>query len=187
VFTKIDNELKMSETDTHLFFLNGPFSQWFPSDFRGGFSGNFGRDFQFDFHCAEQYMMAGKAALFQDEETFIEILEVEQTDKWQDAPKRCKELGRKVKNFDQAVWEANARDIVYRGNLAKFEQDDDLQAFLLATGDKHLVEGAWYDAVWGVKLAWNDPKIVDPANWQGTNWLGEALMKVREEIRNGRN
>ena len=30
----------------------------------------------------------------------------------------------------------------------------------------------------------DDKKILDPKNWRGTNWLGEAIMKVREQIKN---
>ena len=51
------------------------------------------------------------------------------------------------------------------------------------TGDLYLVEGAWYDRVWGVGLAWDDDRILDVNNWQGTNWLGETLMRVRAALR----
>ena len=122
-------------------------------------------------------MMAGKAALFDDAETLAEIMAVKQTSKWQDAPRLCKELGRKVKNFDSAVWDSHAKEIVYSGNLAKFNQNDDLRDFLLLTGDKVLVEGAWYDAVWGVKLAWDDPSILIPPTGRGrTGWAKFSWM-----------
>jgi ribA/ribD-fused uncharacterized protein len=181
-FLSLDADLKQSETDTHVFFLNGPFSQWYPSDFRASF---FRIDIEvFDFNCAEQFMMASKAFLFHDEKMLERILSVEQDAKdWRAAPKLCKELGREVVGFDPHKWDTHARDIVYEGNLAKFSQAPDLEAFMMLTGDKILVEGAHYDPVWGVKLAWNDPKITDPANWRGKNWLGEALMRVRATLR----
>jgi len=31
-------------------------------------------------------------------------------------------------------------------------------------------------------MSCDDPGITDPKNWRGTNWLGEAIMKVREQL-----
>ena len=84
--------------------------------------------------------------------------------------------------FDDELWRKGARECVKLGNYAKFSQNEKLGTFLLATGDKILVEGAHYDAVWGVKLAWDDPLILDEANWRGTNWLGECLMATRDTL-----
>lgn len=181
-FTDLNPNLKMSATQTHVFFLNGPFSQWHPADFVVEGEGEL---VQGRFNCAEQYMMAAKAALFGDEEVRLKIMAVDQQRDWREAPKAHKALGRTVRNFEPAIWDARARDIVYRGNLAKFGQNENLAKFLRDTGSKVLVEGAHYDPVWGVGLAWNDPRIIDPANWQGTNWLGEALMRVRETLAAG--
>lgn len=176
-FNIINNAEKMSETDTHVYFLNGPFSQWYPSDFMG----NIG-DTSYKFNCAEQYMMAGKAHLFGDETAFLDIMEVEQTKDWHDAPNACKTIGRRVKNFDVDIWNQHALQIVFQGNLYKFLQNEPLANRLRETKDKILVEGARYDTVWGVGLAWNDPAILDDKNWKGTNWLGETLMQVRTNL-----
>jgi ribA/ribD-fused uncharacterized protein len=73
--------------------------------------------------------------------------------------------------------------VVYRGNLAKFEQNADLRALLLATGEHAIVEASPHDRIWGIGLAADDPRATDPSQWQGTNWLGKALMRVREELR----
>lgn len=178
-FVDLNPALKTSRTDTHFFFLNGPFSQWHPCQFEAVLSDE-GAPRRFN--CAEQYMMAAKAALFGDTAMVERIMAVEQQRDWREAPKAHKALGRLVSGFDPAVWDANAREIVFRGNLAKFEQAEPLRKYLMATGDLILVEGAHYDPVWGVGLAWNDPRIVDPATWHGTNWLGEALMRVRTAL-----
>lgn len=89
----------------------------------------------------------------------------------------------KIRNFDESLWNDNAQDIVFQGNLAKFQQNQDLSDWFNTTKDKHIVEGAHYDRIWGVGLSWDDEKIIDPDNWNGSNWLGEALMRVRDVLR----
>lgn len=178
-FVELNPSLKTSRTATHFFFLNGPFSQWHPAAFEAVLPGEGAPR---TFNCAEQFMMAGKAALFADSEVLERIMAVEQKRDWREAPKAHKALGRLVKGFEAGVWDANAREIVFTGNLAKFGQTENLRKYLMATEDLILVEGAHYDPVWGVGLAWDDPRIVDPANWQGSNRLGEALMRVRTAL-----
>lgn len=153
----------------HFFWrTNSPFSQWHPS--------NFVVEGQL-FNCAEQYMMWGKAQLFGDAEIAAQILEAAQ-------PRDQKALGRKVRNFDRTVWSKHARDIVYRGNRAKFTQNSDLRKFLLATGDATIVEAAPNDAIWGIGISEEEARTTDPSAWPGTNWLGEILTKLREELKN---
>lgn len=126
--------------------------------------------------CMEQYMMAGKAALFGDEEIRKEILACSD-------PKRIKALGRKVRGFDQEVWDNFKYAIVLGGNWCKFSQNRDLREFLLSTGDSVLVEASPYDAIWGIRLAASSPEAQDPMKWRGQNLLGFALMEVRDELR----
>lgn len=168
---------KSLTTQTHVYFLSGPFSQWHPSEFMTQlYSG--GQVLRFSH--AEQYMMASKADLFGDYQILKQIMDAPH-------PRDHKELGRQVQGFSNQVWNNHAQEIVYQGNLAKFSQDSDLREYLISTGDRHLVEGAWYDPVWGVGLAWNDPLILDSKNWKGTNWLGICLMKVREHLKSSSN
>lgn len=141
-------------------------SQWYPCQF------------EVDgviYTSAEQYMMAEKAKLFGDEEIRDEILST-------DDPRKCKALGRKVKNFDEAVWDKEKEFIVLKGNTKKFLQNDALRNFLLSTGSKVLVEASPTDRVWGIGLGKNNPDALDPKKWRGKNLLGFALMDVREMI-----
>ena len=126
--------------------------------------------------CMEQYMMAGKAHLFGDEEIRKEILECSD-------PKQIKALGRKVRGFEQKVWDKFKYAIVLLGNWHKFSQNRDLREFLLSTGDSVLVEASPYDAIWGIRLAASSPEAQDPMKWRGQNLLGFALMEVRDELR----
>ena len=155
-----------TETDKYIFFYGSVFSQWAMRRI----------DIEDEiFNCNEQYMMAKKAKLFGDEYAYQMIMK-------SNNPAVQKSWGRKVKNFDKDKWEAIARDVVYDANYAKFTQHEDLRKQLIDSGDKIIVEGSPTDCIWGVGLSCDDPGIFDPKNWRGTNWLGESIMKVRENL-----
>ncbi|MFT0211512.1 NADAR family protein [Pseudomonas sp. F1_0610] len=128
------------------------------------------------YSCAEQYMMAEKARLFDDETMRQKIMQAT-------APKAMKAFGQKVQNFDQTVWDETKATLILEGNYHKFSQNPQMMAFLLATGDKILVEASLLDRIWGVGLAQDNEKILNPRTWQGDNLLGFALMEVRDELR----
>lgn len=138
-------------------------SQWWPASFV--YSG-------VHYQTAEHFMMAQKALLFEDHETFHEILVAS-------TPKEAKRLGRTIKNFDSETWKKERSFIVLRGNLAKFGQNEQLEEYLLDTLDYILVEASPYDSIWGVGLAEEDTRIQDVKNWKGLNLLGFALMQAR--------
>lgn len=146
------------------FFWNGPFSQWYLSDFTVN---------DITFNCAEQYMMYEKAMLFEDYDIAVKILET-------DAPWEQKALGRMVSDFDLDQWNEVARDIVFAGNVAKFTQNNQLKEILLKTKGTTLVEASPHDKIWGIGLKQNDPKALNRETWRGSNWLGEVLTKVRD-------
>ena len=125
--------------------------------------------------CMEQYMMAAKAELFGDGEIRNQILKC--------SDPRQKALGRKVRSFDQKVWDSFKYAIVLGGNWCKFSQNRDLREFLLSTGDSVLVEASPYDSIWGIRLSSSSPGAQDPMKWRGQNLLGFALMEVRDELR----
>ncbi|MGC5015436.1 NADAR family protein [Streptosporangium sp. DT93] len=147
----------------------GCLSQWWPADLTVD---------GVVYRTAEHFMMAGKARLFGDEETAAEIVAAEH-------PKRAKDLGRKVRGFDERVWEEARFDLVVRANLAKFGGHPDLREFLLGTGERVLVEASPVDRVWGIGLAADDERAGRPELWRGPNLLGFALMEVRRTLRQG--
>ena len=126
--------------------------------------------------CMEQYMMAAKAELFGDKEIRDQILKCSDQN-------QIKALGRKVRGFDQKVWDKFKYAIVLLGNWYKFSQNRELREFLLSTEDSVLVEASPYDAIWGIRLAASSPETQDPMKWRGQNLLGFALMEVRDELR----
>ena len=129
------------------------------------------------YHTTEQYMMAGKARLFGDEEVFQEIMAAEK-------PNKYKKLGRKIQGFEQPLWDAHKYEIVVEGNKAKFSQNPDLKEFLLSTGDAIIVEASPYDKIWGIGMDKEQALKGTVTQWQGENLLGCALMDVRDWLRN---
>lgn len=127
------------------------------------------------YNSAEQYMMAEKARLFQDDEILQQILA-------SDDPKQVKALGRKVRRFDQNIWAQSCYDIVVRGNFAKFNQNKQLADFLTNTKNRVLVEASPVDKIWGIGMAKDHPAIENPMGWKGQNLLGFALMEVRRQL-----
>ena len=127
------------------------------------------------YNTAEQYMMAEKARLFGDDDALEIIMGT-------DNPKIQKATGRTVRNFNRDVWEKNAKLIVYRANFAKFTQNKEMLNWLLSTAGTTLVEASPWDTIWGIGLNANDPRARDRNQWQGTNWLGEIITQVREDI-----
>lgn len=126
--------------------------------------------------CMEQYMMAQKAEVFGDKEVREKIMKCSN-------PKEIKALGRKVRNFDETIWNQVKYSIVLNGNFLKFSQNPELREFLLATGDDILVEASPYDAIWGIRMSANNENAENPMKWRGRNLLGFALMEVRDELR----
>ncbi len=151
---------------TFFFTEASPFSQWYRCKFTEG--GHV-------FNCAEQYMMHGKALLFDDPDVATKILAA-------DHPRDHKALGRKVRNFDDKLWKRDRERIVMAGNRAKFSQNPELLNLLLATKGTTLVEASPYDKIWGIGLAASDPRAQDSTLWKGQNLLGNILTTLRDEL-----
>jgi ribA/ribD-fused uncharacterized protein len=143
------------------------FSQWWPSVFTVD---------GVNYATAEHWMMAKKAMVFNDDENAALILKA-------GTPAEAKRLGRAVRNFIPAIWEARAYELVVEGNLHKFSQSDTLKKHLLDTGEKVIVEASPEDVIWGIGLHASDKSASDPSSWKGTNLLGFALMEVRDALK----
>lgn len=141
-------------------------SQWWPATFMVD---------GVEFASAEHYMMWRKAMLFEDAAIAAKVLEMGH-------PSQAKNLGRRIKGFDDNVWERARFDIVVAGNVAKFGQDDALRKYLIGTGSRVLVEASPVDRIWGIGMAADDSDVADPGRWKGLNLLGFALMRAREEL-----
>ena len=74
-------------------------------------------------------------------------------------PKKLKHLGCEVEDFDDKIWKGVCRDVIYKGNLAKFSQNPMLRDTLLKTRSKIIVEANPHECRYG--------------QWRESNWLGE--------------
>lgn len=174
----MDQELaaqKLISINENIIFFHGDsfdqykyFSNWYPNVFYS--------DSGVRYTSVEQYMMSHKALLFDDIEIANEIMKTNDVSK-------IKNLGRKVRNFNEEIWDRNKENIVYKGLKYKFTQDKTLKDKLLSTGDAELVECAAKDTVWAIGIGLRDKRRFNRDNWRGQNLLGKNLMKVREDIR----
>jgi len=162
--TTIDVENK------RLFFWGSIFSQWYKVPI-------FDKSADCTFNTAEQGMMYYKAKTFNDNVIANAILSTE-------SARKQKELGRKVANYDDAVWSSVRYNIVVRMNYLKFSQNPELKIALLMLKDWEFVEASPYDKIWGVGLAEDNPDIFYPEKWQGQNLLGKAIKEAQEQIIN---
>ena len=144
----------------------GCLSQWWPCTFTVD---------GVEYASAEHWMMAAKARLFADPEAEAKIVAA-------GTPAEAKKFGRLVRGFDDPTWTAKRFELVVAGNVAKFGQDPDMRAFLLATANRVLVEASPRDQIWGIGLGAANERATDPAKWRGRNLLGFALMEAREQL-----
>ncbi|QEM04536.1 NADAR family protein [Mucilaginibacter rubeus] len=128
------------------------------------------------YRTAEHWMMAKKAWLFNDFEIHERIINAVKAGE-------AKDLGREVKNFDDQLWKTERFEIVKQGNIHKFSQNQRFADYLVATGDRVLVEASPRDTIWGIGLGGENPKAQHPDTWRGLNLLGFALMEVRDVLK----
>lgn len=102
---------------------------------------------------------------------------------WESFQKDVKNLGRKVRNYDDSIWIKHRVSYVAKGNFEKFTQNKDLQDVLINTGNTIMTEANPYDGIWANKLKEFDPDATSPSKWKGLNLLGEILTNLREKLK----
>ena len=164
----------MNVTDKHVLFWGEWPSNWYNAEFDAETKID-GKLEKHHFFNSEQYFMFIKAVVFGDKETAEKILKTK-------SPKKAKELGRIVRNYDDKVWNDLRYKVMVDANKAKFSQNPDLKE--LITSDefkgKGFVESSPVDLCWGTGFAESHPYADDETKWKGKNLLGKALDEVRE-------
>lgn len=88
------------------------------------------------------------------------------------SPMIAARMGRDRKKPLRPDWEAVKDDVMRKAVLAKFTQNPELRAELIATGEATLVEHTAKDSYWA-----------DGGDGTGQNKLGLILMEVRDQFR----
>ena len=97
-----------------------------------------------------------------------------------ETPKEAKDLGKEVKYFNKAKWEAIVPKVLLRGNMLKFQQNPKLLEIFLNFKTQRFVEASPYDEIYGIGLAHSHPDASNPAKWRGQNILGNVLTQLRD-------
>jgi len=131
------------------------------------------------YHSAKQALAGELAMHFKDEANYKKISEAETAD----AVSYSVENTPDGKDKNQGEWNKKQSELIYSVNRVKFTAYPALAKQLLDT--KYAILGAYLpnDTILGIGISINDPKATIRKNWSGQNELGQALMKLREEIR----
>ena len=130
--------------------------------------------------CSEQYFMKKKQELFDPTNVILSNKILSNND-----PKKIKQFGRQVKNYNDQTWSNSRYEIMKNGLRLKFTQNADIKQKLINTFPKKLYEASPYDKIWGTGYsAENTLQLLNnnEQNKLGTNLLGLALEEIRSEL-----
>ena len=160
---------KVGEKNEILAFFTGatPLSNFFKTDIK--IDGK-------NFTSVEQFFQYKKAL-------FAERADIAQKIHNTDLPAGCKHAGDGLQ-VDNDQWLPLAKQAMYTGCLAKFQQDCYARSFLVDTENLILAEAS-NDKTWGIGMSIKDEKLKEIKNdtWQGQNLLGNILMRIRNELK----
>lgn len=89
-------------------------------------------------------------------------------------PEAAAAIGRDPRHKIRCDWDQIKNQVMHEAVRIKFLTHLDIQAILLATGDREIIEDSPTDPYWGCGV-----------DRKGQNQLGKILMLIREEIRTG--
>ncbi|EGT49868.1 hypothetical protein CAEBREN_25550 [Caenorhabditis brenneri] len=151
---------------------SSPFSNFHPAKFTVKIENE-----EVQFNCSEQYFMYQKAILAGDPESGEKILEMTK-------PLLMKRAGRKLKMSQEMLkeWSSKSSDVMFKGCLEKFSQNENIRLALFRTHGMSLAEASARDKLWGIGLSVTDLRSEDRKQWKGANKLGKVLEKVRDQL-----
>lgn len=166
----IHKSQKSSDNAIAFFGAQSPLSNHHPAPFN--FQGQ-------RYSCSEQFLMATKAKMFEEEELAVKILATEN-------PVEQKSLGKRVERspkFDLQTWQETGPPMMEKALLAKFEQNPRLKRALEATRGKIILEANPSDAFWGVGMSLRDRNLLVESAWiHSDNKMGLILQSVRDKL-----
>ena len=150
--------MRIENNTIYFYGSSEPFSNQYKCDFKIG---------NVTFNCSEQALMYSKALYFKDTETAEKILKTKN-------PRKQKELGRQVSNYEDKMWSDVRQNIMTEILKHKFNSEA-LKYLKEKYKEYEFVEASPYDKIWGVGLDENNEKILDENNWLGQNLLGKCI------------
>jgi ribA/ribD-fused uncharacterized protein len=160
------NQMELNQMEKYVFFYTNEFSNFHPVKYK--------KD-EITFSSSEQGFMYDKAMFFGDMEIANQIKQKNIK------PLKAKQLGRKVRGFNNETWETVREKFMYDNCYGKFSQNKHLKKKLLETQGKQLVEASSKDKIWGIGHNMKFAPHSNPKYW-GLNLLGKTLDKVREDL-----
>lgn len=142
------------------------------------FSNMYESEFTMDgytYKSAEHAFQGYKAKTFGDEGTFQKILKAK-------SAQSAKAFGKKVQNFDEALWEEKKVELMKDILRAKFSQNPALRKQLVDTMGYFLAEANPRDTFWGIGTSSGTQIAKNPDKWKGKNTMGVLLMQIRDEF-----
>ena len=161
------------ETENEIYFYGLKNKFGFMSNF---YNSHFKDNNDISFTCSEQYFMYHKCLTFDSDNQLLLSSILKET-----SPTTIKKLGREVKNYNEKIWNEKRYNIMVDALRFKFNQNEIIKQKLLETKPKILYEASKKDRIWGIGYYDKDALLMDKSKF-GTNLLGQALMKIREEL-----
>lgn len=162
IFETMDEDSFVVDFSPRLDLSLPPILFWKPSDRPYGFLGNwYPSEVIIDgvkYTCTEQYIMAQKALLFNDLDSYQKIMNTSD-------PHIQKKLGRGVTPFDNDVWLIYQKGILFKCCLNKFMQYKELGMKLLETGYAPIAEASPLDAIYGIGIGAEHADAKNPNKW----------------------
>ena len=96
---------------------------------------------------------------------------------------QLRRLGREVRGLSEGDWRRRAPNVVYKGNRAKFLQNEGARRELFESRGKVLVEASRGDRFWGIGLGMGDREIQVNgrlAIWDSKEGVSPNPGKVKE-------
>lgn len=121
------------------------------------------------FNCVEQYYQYNKALTFGNVDLANRVME-------ESSPVIQKRLGGSYfQGFNVTTWNTKRFEVMFFGNMYKYQQNEHLLTALLDTGYSKLGEASERDIYWGIGLSLGDTYALNPSCWNGENQMGILL------------
>ena len=158
---------EIEDENTLVYFgMHSPFSNFYKCDFTVD---------NVHYCCTEQYIQGSKALEFGDDLAHAKIMRLTN-------PVAMKQVGKQIKKFKLARWNAIAPNVARTAVTSKFLQNPTLGQILLDTGTKTLAEAST-ELPWGTGISFRSRNVLNMESWTHTGLMGDLLMEIRNLVK----